>query len=229
MPVSTHSSPAAPGVRSSPIRSDPTDGPDMLAQRIATGSVLVALVLAVFVLDELWFAPQYPIWGLGTTALMGVVALEMIDLLNGTSARPSGNTVFGGVLAIGLANWAPHVIGPWMVDPRLPGEMPYDPMAPVLVPGLAALDVRRGGDVRVPGTKRPVPQPGPDDVHDRRHDPGDLVCRPSREFLGATPMGRGSAPGLGAADRAADLGERGGHRGLHVRPARGPVTSSGRS
>lgn len=105
----------------------------MLAHRIATGVVLVSLVLVVLVADELWFAPTYPIWGLSTTVLMGLVALEMIDLLNSTSARPSGNTVFGGVLAIGLANWAPHLIGPWMADRRLPEGSTFDPMAPVLV------------------------------------------------------------------------------------------------
>ena len=41
--------------------------------------------------------------------VLGASALELVGLLDATSARPSGNTVFGGVMALVVANWAPHV------------------------------------------------------------------------------------------------------------------------
>jgi phosphatidate cytidylyltransferase len=100
----------------------------MLAHRLATGFALIALFLGVLFVDEYWFAPWYPLWGLLTTAIMGMTALEMVGLLNSTSARPSGNTVFGGVLAIGLANWFPHLAEHFFVDSRLPLESSYQPM-----------------------------------------------------------------------------------------------------
>src|SRR5262245_60819473 len=81
----------------------------MLFHRLVIGVLLVTVFLAVLFIDEHWLAPWYPLWGLLGTGVLGWVALEMIGLLNATSARPSGNTVFGGVLAIALANWAPHV------------------------------------------------------------------------------------------------------------------------
>ncbi len=103
----------------------------MLAHRLATGLTLVALILAVLFVDEFWFAPWYPLWGFLTTGVMGWVALEMVGLLNATSARPSGNTVFGGVLAIALANWAPHVCEHLFFDTRLPRDSYYLPSAPI--------------------------------------------------------------------------------------------------
>jgi phosphatidate cytidylyltransferase len=103
----------------------------MLAHRIATGLALVALFLGVLFVDERWFSPWYPLWGVLTTAIMGLTALEMVGLLNATSARPSGNTVFGGVLAIGLANWAPHFAEHFFVDSRLPPESFNSPIQAV--------------------------------------------------------------------------------------------------
>lgn len=103
----------------------------MLAHRLATGLILVVLILAVLFVDEFWFAPWYPLWALLTTGIMGWVALEMVGLLNATSARPSGNTVFGGVLAIALANWAPHICAQLFTDSRLPHDAIYNPNAPI--------------------------------------------------------------------------------------------------
>ena len=37
-------------------------------------------------------------------------AWELTGLLEATSASPSGNSVIGGVLAIVIANWVPHLI-----------------------------------------------------------------------------------------------------------------------
>ncbi len=104
----------------------------MLVHRLATGSVLVAVFAAVIFVDEWYFAPYFPLWFVLCFGVMGWVSLEMIGLLNVTSARPSGNTVFGGVLAMVVANWAPHVTTALLVDPRLsPGTGSHDPAVPV--------------------------------------------------------------------------------------------------
>lgn len=103
----------------------------MLVQRIATGLILVILILAVLLIDEFWLAPWYPLWGLLTTGIMAWVGLEMVGLLNETSVRPSGNTVFGGVLAIALANWAPHVCARLFEVPRFSDGVVYRPEAPI--------------------------------------------------------------------------------------------------
>jgi phosphatidate cytidylyltransferase len=80
----------------------------MLAMRLAIGIPLVATFVAILLIDE-WFAPWYPFWLVTSLLVLGASALEIVGLLRATSARPSGNTVFGGVLALVLANWAPHV------------------------------------------------------------------------------------------------------------------------
>jgi phosphatidate cytidylyltransferase len=84
----------------------------MLAARLATGVVLVAIFVAVILADE-WLAPWYPFWMILSTLVMGMTALEVVGLLNLTSAKPSGNTVFGGVMALVVANWAPHLAAAW--------------------------------------------------------------------------------------------------------------------
>jgi phosphatidate cytidylyltransferase len=89
----------------------------MLAARIATGFVLVAIFVAVILVDE-WLAPWYPLWLALSGVVMGMTALEVVGLLNRTSARPSGNTVFGGVMALVVANWAPHLTA---ILPPAPG------------------------------------------------------------------------------------------------------------
>lgn len=110
----------------------------MLVHRLATGSVLVVVFAAVIFLDERFFAPYFPLWFVLGFGVMGWVALEMVGLLNVTSARPSGNTVFGGVLAMVVANWAPHVTTAWLSrqDSRLGAgfglhapSMPVDALA----------------------------------------------------------------------------------------------------
>lgn len=102
----------------------------MFAARLATGLTLVAVFLAVVLLDER-LAPWYPFWFLFSVLGMGKAALEVVGLLNRTSARPSGNCVFGGVLALVVANWAPHVTGsaPHAID----AGAAYAPMGPALV------------------------------------------------------------------------------------------------
>ena len=57
-------------------------------------------------------------------------ARELVGLLEATSARPSGNSVIGGVLALLVANWVPHVA----VDARRARRS----FGPALRPGAAA-------------------------------------------------------------------------------------------
>jgi phosphatidate cytidylyltransferase len=81
----------------------------MLAHRVATGLVLTAVLVLVMLLDELYLQPWYPLWLLLVLAFVCRAAVELCNLLNATSARPSTNTVVGGVVAVVLANWVPHL------------------------------------------------------------------------------------------------------------------------
>ncbi len=91
---------------------------------------MVGLLVAVLVLDER-LAPWYPLWLLLSLTVTGAAALELVGLLHETSARPSGNTVFGGVLAVVLANWVPHAAEKLYELPYLDGRPMYDPLSPV--------------------------------------------------------------------------------------------------
>ncbi len=102
----------------------------MLGTRLVIGLSMVAGILLVLWLDE-WMAPWFPIWFVLSLVAMGASAMELVGLLDGTSARPSGNTVFGGVMALVFANWAPHVTDALLAVPRLADALPYDPAAPV--------------------------------------------------------------------------------------------------
>jgi len=102
----------------------------MLGTRLVIGLSMVAGILLVLYLDE-WLAPWFPIWFVLSVIATGASAMELVGLLRATSARPSGNTVFGGVMALVVANWAPHVTGAMLAVPRLEDAMPYDPAAPV--------------------------------------------------------------------------------------------------
>lgn len=101
----------------------------MLAARLATGTILVAVFVAVLLLDE-WFAPWYPFWFLTALLGMGFTSLEVVGLLNATSARPSGNTVFGGVMALVVINWAPHIVA-HLNRPEYLDSAGHDPLAPI--------------------------------------------------------------------------------------------------
>lgn len=102
----------------------------MLGTRLIIGFAMAGALVAVLALDE-WLAPWFPLWLLLSLVVTGAAALEVIGLLNVTSARPSGNTVFGGVIALVFANWAPHVLGTLHHLPHLTDRLPYDPLAPV--------------------------------------------------------------------------------------------------
>lgn len=102
----------------------------MLATRLMTGTAMVAALVVVLALDE-WMAPWFPLWLMVSLVVCGLSALELVELLNQTSARPSGNAVFGGVLALVLANWAPHLSAEVYALPQFAGRLAYDPLAPV--------------------------------------------------------------------------------------------------
>ncbi len=102
----------------------------MLASRLVTGLTLVAVFVTAIVIDER-LAPWYPFWFLVSSLAMGASALEVVGLLDRSSTRPSGNTVFGGVMALVVANWAPHLVDALSYSPILGDPPPYDPSAPV--------------------------------------------------------------------------------------------------
>ncbi len=81
----------------------------MLSTRLIFGVLMVAGLLTALLVDE-WLAPWFPTWFLLASAAMLAAAWEVHGLLSATSARPSGNTVLAGVMAIIVANWMPHLI-----------------------------------------------------------------------------------------------------------------------
>jgi phosphatidate cytidylyltransferase len=101
----------------------------MLGTRLFFGLFMVAGFLFALFVDE-WFAPWYPFWFLLTAFGVVAGARELIELLAATSARPSGNSVIGGVCAILAANWVPHVV----IDPQSDDGQSaflYDPARPL--------------------------------------------------------------------------------------------------
>jgi phosphatidate cytidylyltransferase len=91
---------------------------------------MVGALLLVLCLDE-WLAPWFPIWFILALLALGSAALEMVQLLGATSVRPSGNTVFAGVMALVVANWAPHLANLLLNPPEAGGQLAYDPLGPV--------------------------------------------------------------------------------------------------
>jgi phosphatidate cytidylyltransferase len=135
----------------------------MLAARLTTGLALVALTVALLWGDEP-LAPWYPLWLLTSLGILVLCALELVDLMGRTVVRTSGRAVVGGVLAIGLSNWAPHVMGhlltfrPPHADPGPWALNPVDAMAwPlwVFVGTLMALFFTQALQFRAPGPTLP--------------------------------------------------------------------------
>ncbi len=80
----------------------------MLGTRVVFGLLMVAALVVALWVDE-WFAPWYPFWLLTCGAVMIAASRELVNLLASSTLRPSANSVFGGVLAILIANWVPHL------------------------------------------------------------------------------------------------------------------------
>ena len=102
----------------------------MLGTRLATGLTLVVVLLAILIFDER-LAPWFPLWFVTSLVVMVLCALELSALLEATTARPSGNTVLGGTIALVLANWAPHVVRQMSIDPGRIVPPTYDPAATI--------------------------------------------------------------------------------------------------
>jgi phosphatidate cytidylyltransferase len=80
----------------------------MLSTRLLFGLLMVAGLVVALWIDE-WFAPWYPFWMLVCAFVMIAASRELVNLLASTTLRASANSVFGGVLALLIANWVPHV------------------------------------------------------------------------------------------------------------------------
>ncbi len=100
----------------------------MLGTRLVFGLSMVAALIVALCVDE-WLAPWYPFWLLTCGTLMIAASRELVNLLSTTVLRPSANTVFGGVLAILIANWVPHLTLDVPVSEKLPA-LNYDPTRP---------------------------------------------------------------------------------------------------
>ena len=102
----------------------------MLSTRLFVGLLMVAGLLLALCVDE-WLAPWYPFWFLLSGFALVAAARELIGLLDATTARPSANSVIGG-LAMLFANWAPHIA---ILHDPLEGlsAMSYDPGRPLHV------------------------------------------------------------------------------------------------
>jgi len=103
----------------------------MLSTRLFFGLLMIAGLLLALCVDE-WLAPWYPIWFLLSGCVLVAAARELTGLLDATSARPSGNSVIGGVLALLVANWVPHVGVPSPAPEGL-SSLSYDPAQPLTV------------------------------------------------------------------------------------------------
>jgi phosphatidate cytidylyltransferase len=102
----------------------------MLGTRLATGLTLVVVLLAILIFDER-LAPWFPLWFVTSLVVMVLCALELVSLLDATTARPSGNTVLGGTIALVIANWMPHVVRELTVDHGRIVPPIYDPAATI--------------------------------------------------------------------------------------------------
>jgi len=101
----------------------------MLGTRLVFGLSMVAGLVLALCLDE-WLAPWYPFWFVISGFAMLVAAHELVGLLDATGIRPSRNSVIGGVLALLVANWVPHVA----IKHDVPGHLSalsFDPAAPL--------------------------------------------------------------------------------------------------
>jgi phosphatidate cytidylyltransferase len=92
---------------------------------------LIALLLGVLYLDE-WFAPWFPFWFVLSTTALGAAAIELVNLLRVTSSHPSLNSVLGGVTALVVANWVPH-ISDYLEDGERLSSTLYEPAEPISV------------------------------------------------------------------------------------------------
>ena len=104
----------------------------MLGTRLASGTTLGVGLLVILILDE-WLAPWYPLWFVVSCLVMVLCALEVVGLLQATGNPPSTSTVVGGILALVVANWVPHLIDPLLGTSARASTEPPDPLTRVNV------------------------------------------------------------------------------------------------
>ncbi|WP_422929848.1 phosphatidate cytidylyltransferase [Singulisphaera sp. PoT] len=102
----------------------------MLSTRLTIGLTMVGAILFILCVDE-WFFPWYPAWFLLAIVALGLASLELVALLANSEMRSSGNTVFGGIMALIIANWAPHLAHQLTHPARLPAPLTFDPLTPI--------------------------------------------------------------------------------------------------
>ena len=102
----------------------------MLGTRLVIGLSMVGMIIAILAFDE-WLAPWFPLWFLVCLGGCTFAVVELVGLLSGSALKPSGNVAVGGIIAIIIANWAPHVIA--HNSPLLPVKLSpsFDPLEPV--------------------------------------------------------------------------------------------------
>jgi phosphatidate cytidylyltransferase len=103
----------------------------MLGTRVFSGLCLIAVVLGVLFVDE-WFAPWFPLWFVLSILALGAASIELVGLLRATSSRPSLNSVLGGVMALVVANWLPHIAEHVVANSRRAPTV-YEPAEPIAV------------------------------------------------------------------------------------------------
>lgn len=101
----------------------------MLGARVVSGVLIVAALVTTLYLDQ-WLAPWFPLWFLLTGAAMAAVSLELAGLFEETVSRPSIQAALGGVAAILLANWFPHVVQAHRASDRI-SAIVFEPSAAI--------------------------------------------------------------------------------------------------
>jgi phosphatidate cytidylyltransferase len=91
---------------------------------------MVGALLLVLCVDE-WLAPWFPFWFALAIVALGAASMELVGLLRQTEVRAAGNTVMAGIMALVVANWAPHLAARVMNPSGLEGRLAYDPLGPV--------------------------------------------------------------------------------------------------
>jgi phosphatidate cytidylyltransferase len=104
----------------------------MLGTRLVIGLSMVGGMVGLLCADE-WLAPWFPLWFALAVVALGTASLELVGLLGEAGVRPSGNTVYGGVLALIIANWVPHLLVRFgmAVSDASSAASHHDPMDPI--------------------------------------------------------------------------------------------------
>ncbi len=105
----------------------------MFQTRLKYGLTMAVAIAGVVGVDELLgTGPYYPCWFVTAVVLLGSAALEVGGLIEAAGVRPSGNTILGGVLAMIVANWAPHLTEFLTRTGHLSDSVVHDAASPVV-------------------------------------------------------------------------------------------------